>query len=87
MNILLTSTGNLDDRDHKYLMKTCRDYHHIVETLPLDRLLDYLRVDPGSKWAAVDAIAIRGSYIGSDFNTAHYREISDLTSPGFGIRC
>ncbi len=59
LNILLTSTGNLDDRDHKYLMKTCRDYHHIVETLPLDRLLDYLRVDPGSKWAAVDAIVCK----------------------------
>jgi hypothetical protein len=58
-NILLTSTGNLDDRDHKYLMKTWRDYHHIIETLPLDRLMDYLKVDPGSKWAAVDAIVCK----------------------------
>lgn len=59
MNILLTSTGNLEDGDHKYLMKTCRDDRHIVETLPLDRLLDYLRVDPRSRWAAVDAIVCK----------------------------
>jgi hypothetical protein len=33
LNILLTSTGNLEDRAHKHLTKALRDYHHIVETL------------------------------------------------------
>ncbi|MGP0020891.1 MAG: hypothetical protein ACLPHP_20145 [Candidatus Sulfotelmatobacter sp.] len=56
MNILLTCTGSLEDRDHKVLIKARRDYHHIIETMPFERLIGYLKIDPASKWAAVDAV-------------------------------
>jgi hypothetical protein len=59
MNIFLTSTGSLEDRSHKHLIKTWRDCHHIVETMPFERVMGYLKVDPGSKWAAVDAIVCK----------------------------
>lgn len=36
-----------------------RAHHHIVEALPFERLLAYPRFDPGSKWAAVDAIVCK----------------------------
>jgi hypothetical protein len=48
VNILLTSTGSLEDRDHKHLIKTWRDHHHIVETMPFERVMGYLKVDPAN---------------------------------------
>ncbi len=59
MNLLLTSTGFLEDRKHDDLIQTWRDHHHIVETLPFDRLMDYVRFNPSSRWAAVDAIVCK----------------------------
>jgi hypothetical protein len=59
MNILFTSTGFLEDREHRSLIQTWRAHHHIVEALPPERLLAYPRFDPGSKWAAVDAIVCK----------------------------
>jgi hypothetical protein len=59
MNILLTSTGFLEDREHKHLIQTWRDHHHIAETLPFERLMDYLIFDPSSRWGAVDTIVCK----------------------------
>jgi len=59
LNILLTSTGNLEDRAHKHLTKALRDYHHIVETLNFERVIGYLKFDSASSWAAVDAIVCK----------------------------
>ena len=59
MNILLTSTGFLEDREHGLLIQTWRDHHHIVETLPFERLMAYLSFDPSSRWAAVDAVVCK----------------------------
>jgi hypothetical protein len=56
MNILLTSTGILEDREHKALIDGFRERHHLIEALPLERLIGYLRFEPGSKYAAIDAI-------------------------------
>jgi hypothetical protein len=56
LNILLTSTGSLEDRDHKHLIKALRDNHHLVETLNFDQVISYIKFDKASKWAAVDAI-------------------------------
>jgi hypothetical protein len=59
LNILLTSTGNLEDRAHKHLVTALRDHHHIVETLNFERIIEYLKFDSASKWAAVDAIVCK----------------------------
>jgi len=59
LNILLTSTGNLEDRAHKHLIQALRDHHDIVETLNFDRIIGYLKFDTASKWAAVDAIVCK----------------------------
>ena len=60
MNILLTSTGFLEDSEHNLLIQMLRDHQNIVETLPFDRLINYLRFDPSSSWASVDAIVCKG---------------------------
>src|SRR6185312_7152899 len=57
MNILLTSTGFLEDREHKHLIQAWRDRHNLVETLPFERLITYVKFDPSSGWATVDAVA------------------------------
>jgi hypothetical protein len=56
MNILLTSTGSLEDRHFKSLLESWRAHHHIVETMPFDRLMGYLKFATSSQWAAVDAV-------------------------------
>ena len=42
LNILLTSTGNLEDNAHKHLIKALRDHHNLVETLNFDQVISYL---------------------------------------------
>ena len=59
LNILLTSTGNLEDNAHKHLIKALRDHHNLVETLNFDQVISYLKFDKASKWAAVDAIVCK----------------------------
>jgi hypothetical protein len=55
MNILLTSLGFIDDRIHRSMVRDWQDRHHIVETLPPDRLLSYLRLSSAGL-AHIDAI-------------------------------
>lgn len=59
MNILVTSTGFLEDREHKHLIQTWRDHHHIVETMPFEQIIGYIKLDPSSRWAAVDTIVCK----------------------------
>jgi hypothetical protein len=59
LNILLTSTGSLEDNAHKHFIQSLRDSHHIVETMNFDRLIGYLRFDRASTFAAVDAIVCK----------------------------
>lgn len=56
MNIVFTTTGHFEEPDHKLLIKTLRDQKHIVETMPMERLMGYLKFDAVSQRAAVDAI-------------------------------
>ena len=35
------------------------DHHHIVETLSFERLVEYVKFSPSSRWAAVDAIVCK----------------------------
>lgn len=56
MNILFTTTGHFEDPDHKLLIKTLRDQKHIVEMMPMERFMSYLKFDAMSQRAAVDAI-------------------------------
>jgi hypothetical protein len=56
MNILFTTTGHFEDRDHTLLIRTLRDQKHIVEMLPMERVMGYLTFDPVSQRASVDAI-------------------------------
>ena len=56
MNIVFTTTGQFEDPDHKLLIKTLRDQKHIVETMPIERLMGYLKFDAVSQRAAVDAL-------------------------------
>lgn len=59
MNILLTSTGSFEDREFKATLDDWRSRHHIVEPMPLERLMGYLKFGTGSQWAAVDAIVCK----------------------------
>ncbi|MDP9039358.1 MAG: DUF4263 domain-containing protein [Acidobacteriota bacterium] len=56
MNIVFTTTGQFEDPDHKLLIKTLRDQKQIVETMPIERLMGYLKFDAVSQRAAVDAL-------------------------------
>ena len=56
MNILFTTTGHFEDPEHKLLVQTFRDRKHIIEPVPMERLTGYLKFDPMSQRAAVDAI-------------------------------
>ena len=55
MNILLTSVGNIDDARHRATVRDWQERHHIVETIPAERLLNYLRLSSASL-AQVDVI-------------------------------
>jgi hypothetical protein len=59
MNILLTSTGFMEDRHFKTMPSGWQAQYHIVETMPFDRLMGYLKFGTGSQWAAVDAIVCK----------------------------
>jgi hypothetical protein len=59
LNILLTSTGSLEDRGFKGTLDDWRASHHIVETMPFDRLITYLKFGSSSQRAAVDAIVCK----------------------------
>jgi hypothetical protein len=56
MNILFTTTGHFEDPEHKLLIQTFRDRKYIIEPVPMERLTGYLKFDPMSQRAAVDAI-------------------------------
>ncbi len=55
MNILFTSLGNLEDTRHQSTVREWRERHHIVEPMPVDRLLSYLRLT-SSGLAHIDVI-------------------------------
>ena len=59
MNILLTTTGSSEDRHFKSLLDAWRAHHHIVETMPFDRLMGYLKFGTSSRWAEVDAVVCK----------------------------
>ncbi len=48
MNILLTSTGFIEDRELERLIQAWRDRYHIIEPLLLERLINYVRFDPAA---------------------------------------
>lgn len=56
MNILFTSVGNFLSLESDACLTEWRARHHIVERMPMERLVSYLRVDPASTLALVDAI-------------------------------
>lgn len=55
MNLLFTVVGfhTLESQTH---VETFRQYHHIVELMPMERLTSYLLLDSASRLASVDAI-------------------------------
>jgi hypothetical protein len=55
MNILLTELG-LATLEAQACATQWRDHHHIVEQMPMERIIGYLRFDQGSSLALVDAI-------------------------------
>ena len=59
MNILLTSTGFIEDHELERLVQAWRDHHHIIEPLPFDRVINYIRFDPSSGFAAVDVVVCK----------------------------
>jgi hypothetical protein len=57
MNILCTTVGPLGyDFQYEHMISEWRARHHIVETMPSDRLTGYLRFDLASSHAAIDVI-------------------------------
>jgi hypothetical protein len=55
LNILLTSVGNVENPRHRSLVNDWQARHHIVEAIPAERLLGYLRLTSASL-AQVDVI-------------------------------
>ena len=55
MNILLTELG-LGTLEAQACVTDWRAHHHIVEQMPMGRIIGYLRLDPASSLALVDAI-------------------------------
>src|ERR1035437_573076 len=55
MNILFTSLGYIDDARHRSMVREGQERHHIVEAMPADRLLSYLRLTSATL-AHVDVI-------------------------------
>lgn len=56
MNILLTNVGLSQDHEYLEMTDAWRRRHHIVATMPSDRLVSYLRWDFSSRLAAIDVI-------------------------------
>jgi hypothetical protein len=69
MNIVFTTTGHFEEPDHKLLIKTLRDQKHIVETMPMERLMGYLKFDAVSQRATVDAILCKADTDPEDIAT------------------
>jgi hypothetical protein len=55
MNILFTSLGNIEDRRHRSIVLEWQEQHHIVQAMPADRVLSYLRLASASL-AHIDVI-------------------------------
>jgi hypothetical protein len=55
MNILLTELG-LGTLEAQACVTDWRAHHHIVEQMPMERIIGYLRLDPARSIALVDAI-------------------------------
>ena len=55
MNILFTSLGNIEDRRHRSIVLKWQEQHHIVQAMPADRVLSYLRLASASL-AHIDVI-------------------------------
>lgn len=56
MNILITTFGLPRDHEYSDLIAALRNRHHIVETVPSERIYGYLRWEMASRLAAVDVI-------------------------------
>lgn len=55
MNILFTSLGNIDDARQLSMVRHWQERHHIVEVMPAERLLGYLRLSSATL-AHIDVI-------------------------------
>ena len=56
MNLLYTRTGDPMTYDALHRTTAWRRMHHLVEEMPMERVTSYLRLDPSSSLALVDAI-------------------------------
>lgn len=56
MNLLYTKTGDPVTYEALYRATAWRSKHHIVEEMPIHRVASYLRLNPASSLALVDAI-------------------------------
>jgi hypothetical protein len=55
MNILFTSLGNANDTRHRATIRDWQERHHMIEAMPADRVLGYLRLT-SSSLAQIDVI-------------------------------
>jgi hypothetical protein len=56
MNILLTNVALSQDHEYLDLIEAWQRRHHIVATMPSDRIVSYLKWDIASRLAAIDVI-------------------------------
>ena len=56
MNLLYTTVGKFDSFQSQELIKELKRHRHIVELLPMEHIIGYLRFAPRSSMALVDAI-------------------------------
>src|SRR5271169_7134730 len=56
MNLLFTVASEFDSAESQYRLALWRNRRHIVEVMPLEQVASYLRFDPASELALVDAI-------------------------------
>src|SRR5712664_1561438 len=69
MNILFTSVGNFMTLESEACFTEWKAQHHIVEKMPMERIVSYLRTGPASTLALVDAIVCM-----ADMGTLAHRE-------------
>jgi hypothetical protein len=76
MNLLYTTTGDLESSESEREIESWRTQHHIVETMPMERLTSYLRFGLARALALVDAIvcaAHHDSVVGIDWGEGRPR--------------
>jgi hypothetical protein len=79
MNILFTSVGNFLSMEAEAWLAECRAQYHLVERMPMERIATYLRFDPASTLALVDAIVCMAD--SGRIAYAAFRPLPSLDSP------